>query len=320
MAVGLERGIVWTGETGRARAMWRIFVPTIAIILINSIVGIPASRLIGSLPTLHLVVVAVTAAAALIIVHLSGRFLDAGRSAVAYGFAVDRSWLRDLAVGFGIGLAGPSILFLVAIAAGWFEVVAVFHRGDLTVGIGIAVIVLASLFTGIWEELLTRGVILVNTAEGLQTWLSPRQGIAGGVAISAILFGIPHIGQPGVADDPILLVTWILSGVVFGVLYVLSGNLGLVIGIHWSFNITYQSVFSRTDANPEEFSAITRLDTATQSPLLEFGGLLDATAFMSVLILGVLWLLYSQETLSINIPPDQTKGDSTRQERNYTDE
>lgn len=320
MVVRLARAAFWNDETGRARAIWRILIPAIAIILINSIVGIPVSQVISSLPTLHLVVVAVTATAALVIVQLSGRFLDAGRSVVVYGLAVDRGWLRDLAVGFGIGLAGPSILFLVGIAAGWFEVVAVLHRGNLTVGIGIAIIVLASLFTGIWEELLARGVILVNAAEGLNTWLSPRQGIAGGVAISAILFGIPHIGQPGVAENPILLGTWILSGAVFGVLYVMSGNLGLVIGIHWSFNITYQAVFSRMDANPEEFSAITRLDTATQSPLFEFGGLLDAAAFVLVLIFGVIWLMYSQETVSISIPPDQTNGDSTRQVRFYADE
>lgn len=183
--------------------------------------------------------IAVTTITTLVIVQLSGRFLDAGRSVVDYGFMVDRKWLRELFVGFGISFAGASIPFLVGIAAGWFEVAAVFHRGDHTIGIGIAIIVLANIGTGIWEELLARGVVLTNAAEGLQSWLSPRQAIAGGVAISALLFGLPHIGQPGIVDNPILLVTWILSGVVFGILYILSGNLALVIGAHASFNIAY---------------------------------------------------------------------------------
>lgn len=74
------------------------------------------------------------------------------------------------------------------------------------------------------------------------------------------------------------------------------------------------------DANPEEFSAIARLDTTTQSPLFEFGGLLDAAAFILVLIFGVIWLVYLQETVSTNLPPDQTNGEATRQVRFYADE
>lgn len=293
------RTAVWNADTGRARAIWRILVPGLAILLINAIVGTPASEYIGALPTIHLVTVAVTTVAALLITQLSGRILDAGRSIVDYGLAVDRTWLRDLVAGFGIGFAGASIPFLVGIAAGWFEIAAVFDRGDLPVGIGIAVIVLASLFTGIWEELLARGVVLTNAAEGLESWLSSRQAIAGGVVISALLFGLPHLAQP---DNPLFILTWILGGLILGVLYVLSGNLALVIGIHWSFNIVYQSVFVRTAVNPEGFSAITRIDLATQSSLFEFGGVLEAGAWVIVLVLGIVWLLYSRDLLSVDFP------------------
>lgn len=293
------RTAIWNGETGRARAIWRFLVPGLAVILINAIVSAPISEYVSAHPIIHLVTVTVTAGAAFVIVQLSGRILDAGRSVVDYGLAVDRTWLRDLAVGFGIGLAGASIPFLVGLAAGWFEVAAVFDQGDLSVGIGIAVIVLASLFTGLWEELLARGVVLTNAVEGLQSWFSSRFAIAGGVAISALLFGLPHLAQP---DNPLFILTWILSGLVFGVLYVLSGSLALVIGIHWSFNIVYQSVFVRTVPNQEGVSAITRLDLVSQSSLFEMGGVLDAGAWVIILILGILWLLYSRGALSVSFP------------------
>lgn len=169
---------------------------------------------------------------------------------------------------------------------------------------------LANLGTGIWEELLARGVILTNAAEGLQPWLSSRRAVAGGVAVSALHFGIPHIGQPGIAGNQFLLVTWILAGVVLGVLYVLGGNVALVVGIHWAFNTAFQSVFVRTDTNPEEFSAIVRLDTATDSPLFEFGGVLEASAFVSVFVLGFLWLPYSRETLSLDLPVHRVEDES----------
>lgn len=302
------RASVSNDGAGRARAIWRILVPAVAIILFNSVIGGPASEYIGSLPILHLVTTAGTAVVALVIVQLSGRFLDAGRTVVDYGLAVDRRWLRDLGVGFAIGFVGVSVPFLVGIAAGWFKVATVFHQGSHTVAIGLAIVVLANLCTGIWEELLARGVILTNAAEGLHPWLSSRQAIAGGVAISALLFGLPHFGQPGIAGNPILLVTWILAGAVFGVLYVLSSNMALVIGIHWAFNTVYQTVFVRTDVNPEKFSAIARLDPATRSPFFEFGGVLEVSAFISVLILGILWLRYSEETLSVSLPLNQVEG------------
>lgn len=299
MITQLVRAAIWNDETRRARAIWRFLIPGLAIILINAIVSASLSEYISARPIIHLVTVAVTTGAAVVIIQLSGRILDAGRSIVDYGLAVDRTWYRDLVAGFGIGLAGASIPFLVGIATGWFEIAAVFDRGDLPVGIGIAVLVLASLFTGIWEELLARGVVLTNAAEGLQSWLSSRQAIAGGVVISALLFGLPHLAQP---DNPLFILTWILSGLVLGVLYVLSGNLALVIGIHWSFNIVYQSVFVQTDVNPEAFSAITRIDLATQSSLFEFGGVLEAGAWVIVLVLGIVWLLYSRDALSGSFP------------------
>lgn len=272
--------------------------------VISATVDIPAWEGLLPLPAVALLVIGVTAATALAIIQLSGRFLDAGRSVVDYGLAVDRAWLRDVVAGFGIGLAGVSIPVLVGLAVGWFEVTAVFDPGDLGVGTGIALIVIATLCTGVWEELLARGVILTNAAEGLQTWLSPRYAIVGGVTISALLFGVAHAGQP---ENPLFLLTWVLAGVVLGVLYVLSGNLALVIGIHWSFNVAYQAVFIRTDVNPEEFSAIFRIDLATRSPLFGFGGVVEVAAWFSVLVLGVLWLLYSRDTSSVRLPRPGTR-------------
>ena len=71
-------------------------------------------------------------------------------------------------------------------------------------------------------------------------------------------------------------------------------------------------MFVRTDTTPEEFSAITRIEPATQSSFVEFGGILEASAFILVLILGILWLLYSRERLSVNFPLHQVEDESAR--------
>lgn len=74
--------------------------------------------------------------------------------------------------------------------------------------------------------------------------------IAGGVTISALVFGVGHADQP---DNPLFFLTWILAGVVLGGLYVPSGSLWLTIGVHAAFNVAYQSVFVRTGVMPEGF-------------------------------------------------------------------
>lgn len=171
----------------------------------------------------------------------SRRFLG-GRSLTDYGLAIDRRWWIDLTVGFTVAVLAVCIPFLVAIGAGWAGVVATFDPGDLTLWPGILLLTVAMLCTGFWEELVLRGVFLCNTADGLRRWLSPHRAIAGGLGLSALVFALGHLGQTGVS---ITLLTFILSGFVLGVVYLVSGNLALVIGAHAAFNITANVLFDR---------------------------------------------------------------------------
>ncbi|MCZ2860859.1 CPBP family intramembrane metalloprotease [Blastococcus sp. VKM Ac-2987] len=120
---------------------------------------------------------------------------------------------------------------------------------------------------------------MCNAADGLRRWLSPRRAVAGGVAVSSIVFGLDHLGQ---AEIPAFILTWILAGVVFGVIYVYSGNLALVIGAHATYNITYNAGFSRTDiAGSEDLSANTRISPDPFLTDIGPGGPVEIAAFLS---------------------------------------
>lgn len=56
--------------------------------------------------------------------------------------------------------------------------------------------------------------------------------------------------------------------------------------------------------DPEDLgvSAIFRIDLATRSPLFGLGGVVEVTAWFSVLVLGALWPLYSRDTSSVRPP------------------
>ncbi|MCZ2857453.1 CPBP family intramembrane glutamic endopeptidase [Blastococcus sp. VKM Ac-2987] len=296
MSTRWARSIFWNGEKRRARIPWLIALPLVgayaSIIVAGEVVdgALPA-------PAQQLVVSGAPAIVAVALILLSRRFLGARRGLADYGLRVDRRWVVDLLAGLGIGVVGVSIPFLIGIGMGWLDVVAVFHRGELALWSGIGLYGLAMLCTGLWEELVLRGVFVCNAADGLRRWLSPRRAVAGGVAVSSIVFGLGHLGQP---EIPAFILTWILAGVVFGVIYVYSGNLALAIGAHATYNITYNAGFSRTDiAGSEDLSAITRISPDPFLTDIGPGGPIEIAAFLSVGVLALGWLSLTRGSLTV---------------------
>ena len=163
---------------------------------------------------------------------------------------------------------------------------------------GILLFTIAMLCTGFWEEFVLRGVFLCNAADGLRRWLSPRRAVAGALTLSAVVFALGHLGQTGIS---VTLLTFILSGVVLGIVYLLSGNLALVIGAHATFNITANVLFARAGEATDGLSAIMRIEVDPDLTLLRSGGLLEAAAFLLVALLAMLWLRYSRASTSIDL-------------------
>jgi len=84
------------------------------------------------------------------------------------------------------------------------------------------------LAVGIFEELVSRGIIFRQLEQAIGTWLA--------MAISALLFGLGHRNNPGA--------TWVSSvaiaveaGALLAAAYVATRSLWLPIGIHWAWNL-----------------------------------------------------------------------------------
>lgn len=293
----LARRVLFS-DHGRVRAPWLIALPLVgAYVAMVAVEAAVYGRL--ALPWVQLLLSATSAVVAIALILVSRRLLHAPRGLAEYGLAVDRRWAVDLLAGLGIGVAGVSIPYLLGLWVGWVEVVTVFDAGALALWLGILVYGLAMLLTGLWEELLLRGVFVTNAADGLRRWLSPSRAVAGAIAVSALVFGLAHLAQPA---HPSFIVTWVLSGVVLGVVYVLSGNLAVVIGAHAAFNITSNVLFARTDVvGLEDLSAIMRVEVDPSLGFLGAGGVLDAAAFVVVGLLALLWLRHSRGALSVDL-------------------
>lgn len=286
--------IIWGEDRGRARAPWRILAPLIPAVLFPRIVGLPLVDLLPA-PGLFLVVNLMAAFVVLVVVAVSTRYLDQGRSIWEYGLVVDRRWIGDLLAGVIIGFTAVTLPVVVGIYTEVVDIVAVFERGEMAFWVGLVLVVLAFVCVSLSEELLYRGVVQTNAVEGLWGKFSPRWAIVGGLVVSALIFTPIHGGQP---SHPAYLVTWFLAGLIFGILYLLSGDLALPIGVHMSLNTGFAGLFVRTDiAGADRLSAIARIEPASQSALFGYGGVIEVSAFLTAGLFAGLWVWYSRDSM-----------------------
>lgn len=117
-----------------------------------------------------------------------------------------------------------------------------------------------------------------------------------GVILQAIIFGVIHVEQWMVqAPHPAFVTTWILSGFMLGLLYLLSNDLALPIGVHAAINIAEAGQFSQTPPADGGIPVIILIEPISQSILAGHGGLLMISRTLLAAILGVLWLWYTRK-------------------------
>jgi membrane protease YdiL (CAAX protease family) len=133
----------------------------------------------------------------------------------------------------GAGLALGALLFSVTI--GILATVGVFQ----TTGNNGWLIMLASvpgfILTGVFEEVLIRGIVFRILERWLGSWLA--------LAISAVIFGFLHLLNPGATLLNAAAIS-IEAGVLLAGAFMLTRRLWLCIGIHIAWNFTQGGVFS----------------------------------------------------------------------------
>lgn len=199
--------------------------------------------------TAGLRVVLVCCTFALII--LTAYYIDR-RPLRTFGLAVDRRWFIDLIVGIAIGSAIPALAVGVGLVGGWITVEEPRYAltTDYVRDMGLALLITASI--AFVEELVFRGYVLTNAISGLNfRWLSHSVTVAIAWGVSAAFFAAPH---------PISTLTdgvhFLIAGFLLGFAYLLTGELGLPIGIHAGFNFVSDYVFSTT---PEQSITVVSL-------------------------------------------------------------
>ncbi|QPV61355.1 CPBP family intramembrane metalloprotease [Halosimplex litoreum] len=254
------RGLFWNDRERRPRAL-----PRLGLALFLFVVG----GVGGALASSALVALAPSTAGATLtaLVSVAARTLQiagfvAGILAAArlvdrrrlsdLGLGRSPAWWADLAFGLALGVALPGLVFAVELAAGLLRVTGtVVTRADPSVAIGPSVapalaFALVSVYfvgVGVFEELLFRGYLLTNVAEGLAGWRGIGLGgaFAGATVVSGLAFGVGHGANPNVTA--LALVNIALFGGLFAASYLLTGRIATAIGLHVTWNVSIASVF-----------------------------------------------------------------------------
>jgi len=227
---------------------------------------------------------------------LAGRFLDR-RPFADFGFHLSKGWLLDLFFGMLLGALLMTFIFLTQLAFGWVSVTGSFEAvtpgasfvPEILLPIGIFVCV------GFYEEMLYRGYLLRNLAEGLNfPGLGPRGAILAAWLLSSSAFGILHAFNPNATLASTINIA--LAGLLLGLGYVLTGELAIPIGLHIAWNFFQGNVygFPVSGLNPIGATFLTIKqggpDLFTGGVFGPEGGLLEPAAVLLGCLLITLWV------------------------------
>ena len=240
-----KRGRLRNPSDGRLRAGWRIaaFLAIFYAIALPLLFGLRA--VFGFSKTSPLVIV-IIAAAATPAVYVARRWIDK-KSFASLGLQLDKRSAADAVFGFLLSGVMAGTVFCVMLALGFIGNLQIAGI-DPTAIRALAVSFCVMALVGFWEELVFRGYILQNMAEGM--------GMTAAVFMSCVVYALVHSANPnaGVLSTAIIAVFGYLR--IFG--YLTTGQLWLSIGMHTGWNFFQSTVFGfAASGHTEEWLLIT---------------------------------------------------------------
>ena len=228
--------------SGRLRTPWRLLLAAVFFLLVSvavTLAFLALDRLLFGFGGSIALVGSATASGLgiAVAVPVAARFLDR-RPLAGLGVAFDAGWRSDLAVGLALGfglVAGP---YLAGVGLGVYRPrLAPTAPEGLSVLGGFALVTAFMCVVGVYEELLFRGYLLTNLAEGLTVRLEERSAIVGAILLSGLGFAAVHGSNPNM--NLLGVGTIAVAGLALGLGYALTGRLALPIGFHTTWNLAH---------------------------------------------------------------------------------
>lgn len=284
---GRLRRVFLNARERRLRTPWRLLFGLVAFGIFGLVVSGVATAFLPTasafdgaiLPGLYATVLYLALTTVLLGGLLGISYLLDRRYPTDLGLPLDRQWWRDAAFGLALGVTLPALVFLVELAAGWVTITGWFRTdpaallsfGPATpVPVALALVVLFFVGVSAFEEILVRGYIMTNVAEGLDGWwrFDSRWAVGLGIVATAALFGVLHATNPNATALSITNIA--LFGILLGLGYGLTDRLGVPVGMHLTWNATVGAGFGFPVSGLSV--SVTVVATETTGPALFTGG------------------------------------------------
>jgi len=249
--------IIREKESPRLRASLRALLPavsTLAMLVVGvSVVG----RFLEGRVLLQIVLVLLWVSAAAFGLWMATK-LD-HRTYEEYGLTLDAEWGLDFAIGVAITTLVVAASILWGVSRGIMEVNAggtVTDGGALSGTIAVIIVFVGFFLTqNVYEELVYRGIVMQNFMEGLVSrGISPAVAVVPVTVVSTSLFGLFHLPLRG---SVLAVVDAAVVGIAFSLAYLLTGSLGLGIGVHFgrlSIELLFRNGFGIVEMSQQTLS------------------------------------------------------------------
>lgn len=153
------------------------------------------------------------------------RFVERRRRVEELG---GRGWFAELGAGWLAGIVLFSVVFAIIYALGGYRILGTNPPGVLLVPF------VLSLCTGVVEEIVLRGIFFRLIERLLGSWIA--------LALSALLFGAAHLGNPNATWFAGLAIA-LEAGVMLAALYMVTRRLWAAIGLHAAWNFAQGAIY-----------------------------------------------------------------------------
>lgn len=285
----LFKFLFWNESQGRLRALWRLII----FFLIVAIIGNPLILLLDTTDHAfweHTLVNPIVAMAFLIALWICAKYIDR-RPLGDFGLDQSSDSWYEMGIGFLMGALMVIIAFLLLWGMGWIKIEGRFYS-IFTVPFIVAFIgqLLRYAAGSFFEELMTRSYLLRIVAEGLH---GKRMGAKLALLISwivtAIVFGVLHGFNPNATVFSVINIIGI--GLLFGLPMIFTGRLGMSIGLHMGWNVFQNNIFGLPNSGKSTNTTI--WETSLIGPEIWTGGafgLEGGLIGLGSIFLGAFWV------------------------------
>lgn len=269
MIEALHKLFVERGEP-RLRSGWRVLAQFWIMVFVIPILGILLFSVLSLSPGLAFLSdeFIISAIGYTLSVYIARRWIDR-RSFRSLGIEWDAAAGRDVLMGILIASVALAFVFSVELGMGWLTLSAGAKLSQAT-WIEIAYWAVVFVLVGWGEELVSRGYMLQNLAEGV--------GLKWAVFISSAIFSLLHIFNPNASPASVLGILAAGYFLAFG--YVRTKKMWLPIGLHMGWNFFEGPIFGFPVSGQETASL---LNPEVAGPDLLTGGAFGPEAGLVVL-------------------------------------